>query len=108
MKTKLLKKLRKQFAWKCVRRDAGGFMRDEWALLYIDQSIITFHSSSERVLYSMLNVKAPEYSEFNYWNRLLDTHMSKMTRREFDRIGSTSTGRQAPPPPPFDRKGQKI
>jgi hypothetical protein len=104
MKTKLLKKLRKQFAWKCVRRDAGGLMVDEWALLYIDQSIITFHSSSERVLYSMLTVKAPEYSEFNYWNKLLDTHMNKIARREFDRIGSTSTGRQAPPPPPFDRR----
>jgi hypothetical protein len=86
MKTKLLKKLRKKFAWKCVRRDAGGFMIDEWALLYIDQSIITFHSSSERVLYSMLTCNAPEYSEFNYWNRLLHTHVNKMMRREFNRI----------------------
>jgi hypothetical protein len=108
MKTKLLKKLRKQFAWKCVRRDAGGFMVDEWALLYIDQSIITFHSSSERVLYSMLNVKAPEYSEFSYWNRLLRIHFDKMMRREFNRIGNASTRRQAPPLPPRDRKGQKI
>jgi hypothetical protein len=94
MKTKLLKKLRKKFAWKCVRRDAGGFMRDEWVLLYIDQSIITFHSSSERVLYSMLTCNAPEYSEFNYWNRLLDTHMSKIARREFDRIGTNPTAFQ--------------
>lgn len=104
MKTKLLKKLRKRFVWKCVRRDAGGFMIDEWVLLYIDQSIITFHSSSERVLYSMLNTKAPEYSEFNYWNRLLHIHFDKMMRREFNKIGSTSTGRQAPPPPPFNRR----
>jgi hypothetical protein len=87
MKVKLLKKLRKQFAWKCIQRDAGGFMIDEWVLLYIDQSIITRHSSSERVLYNMLNVKAPEYSEFNYWNKLLHIHFDKMMRREFDRIG---------------------
>jgi len=108
MKTKLLKKLRKRFSWKCVQKDCGGFMRDEWVLLYIDQSIITFHSSSEQVLYSMLTCNAPEYREFNYWNRLLDTHMSKIARREFNKMGSISTGRQAPPPPPFDRKGQKI
>lgn len=87
MKTKLLKKLRKQFVWKCIQKDAGGFMVDEWVLLYIDQGIITRHSSSEQVLYSMLIVKAPEYSEFNYWNRLLHIHFDKMTRREFNRIG---------------------
>jgi hypothetical protein len=104
MKTKLLKKLRKRFVWKCIQKDAGGFMYDEWVLLYIDQSIITRHSSSEQVLYSMLNVKAPEYSEFNYWNRLLHTHVGKMTRREFNKMGSISTGRQAPPPPPPDRR----
>ena len=104
MKIKLLKKLRKQFAWKCIQKDAGGVMIDEWALLYIDQSIITRHSSSERVLYSMLNVKAPEYSEFNYWNRLLHTHVGKMTRREFNRICNTTTWRQSPPPPPPDRR----
>lgn len=107
MKTKLLKKLRKQFAWKCIQRDAGGFLRDEWVLLYIDQSIITHHSSSERVLYSMLSVKSG-YREFSYWDRLLHTHVNKMTRREFDRIGNKTTGRQAPPPPPIGRKGQKI
>jgi hypothetical protein len=94
MKTKLLKKLRKRFIWKCIQKDVGGAMVDEWVLLYIDQSIITFHSSSERVLYSMLIVKAPEYSEFNYWNRLLDTHMSKIARREFDRIGNKPTAFQ--------------
>ena len=108
MKVKLLRKLRKQFAWKCVQRDYCGVMRDEWALLNKDHSIITFHGSSERVLYSMLSVNVPEYREFNYWNRLLSTHVNKMTKREFDRIGTNLTGRQAPPPPPFDRKGQKI
>jgi hypothetical protein len=94
MKTKLLKKLRKRFVWKCIQKDAGGFMYDEWVLLYIDQSIITFHSSSEQVLYSMLICNAPEYREFNYWNRLLDTHMSKIARREFDRIGNNPTAFQ--------------
>jgi hypothetical protein len=94
MKTKLLKKLRKRFVWKYIQKDVGGAMVDEWVLLYIDQSIITFHSSSERVLYSMLTCNAPEYREFNYWNRLLDTHMSKIARREFDRIGNKPTAFQ--------------
>jgi hypothetical protein len=108
MKTKLLKKLRNRFVWKCVQRDAGGFMHDEWALLNNDQGIITFHASSERVLYNMLNYNAPEDGGYNYWSRLLHTHVRRMTRREFNRIGNASTWRQAPPPPPLDRKGQKI
>jgi hypothetical protein len=108
MKTKLLKKLRKRFVWKCIQKDAGGVMVDEWVLLNNDQSIITSHSSSERVLYNMLTYNAPEDGGYNYWNRLLHTHMNRMMRREFIRIGNASTGRQAPPPPPLDRKGQKI
>ena len=86
MKIKLLKKLRKRFVWKCIQKDAEGVMIDEWMLLNNDQSIITRHSSSERVLYSMLTYNAPEYSEFSYWNRLLHTHINKMMRREFNRI----------------------
>jgi hypothetical protein len=108
MKTKLLKKLRKRFVWKCIQKDAGGVMVDEWVLLNNDQSIITSHSSSERVLYNMLTYNAPEDGGYNYWNRLLHTHVNRMMRREFERIGKTSTGRQAPPPPPYDRKRQKI
>ncbi len=109
MKTKLLRKLRKRFVWKCVQRDAGGFMTHEWALLNNDQGVITFHASSERVLYNMLTYNAPEDGGYNYWNRLLHTHVRRMTRREFERIGkATDTRRQAPPPPPHDRKGQKI
>jgi hypothetical protein len=108
MKTKLLRKLRKRFSWKCIQKDAGGVMVDEWVLLNNDQSIITSHSSSERVLYNMLTYNAPEDGGFNYWNRLLYTHVRRMMRREFNRIGNASTRRQAPPPPPSDRKGQKI
>ena len=104
MKTKLLKKLRKRFVWKCIQKDAGGFMYDEWVLLNNDQSIITCHSSSERVLYNMLIYNAPEDGGYNYWNRLLHTHVNRMSRREFNKMGSISTGRQAPPPPPPDRR----
>ena len=108
MKTKLLRQLRKRFVWKCVQRDVSGAMVDEWVLLNNDQSIITYHWSSERVLYNMLTYNAAEDGGFTYWNRLLHTHIDKRARREFNRIGKTSTRRQAPPPPPLDRKGQKI
>ena len=104
MKTKLLKKLRKRFIWKCIQKDFGGARVDEWVLLNNDQSIITHHSSSERVLYSMLIYNAPEDGGFNYWNRLLHTHVNRMARREFNRIDNKTTKRQSPPPPPLDRR----
>jgi hypothetical protein len=106
MKTKLLKKLRKRFVWKCVQKDCGGIMMDRWVLLNNDQHIITTYASTEGLLYSMLDYNA-EYG-FAYWNKLLHMHVNKMMRREFDRHGNNLMGRQAPPPPPFDRKGQKI
>jgi hypothetical protein len=52
----------------------------------------------------MLIYNAPEDGGFNYWNRLLHTHVNRMSRREFNKMGSISTWRQAPPPPPLDRR----
>lgn len=85
MKTKLLRKLRKQFAWKCVKKDCGGVMMDQWILLNSVQHIITTHSSTERLLYIMLDYNA-EYG-VTYWKKLRRTHVGRMRKREFNQIG---------------------
>ena len=86
MKTKLLKKLRKTCSWKCIRKDIGGAMMDEWLLL--QRGCITRHTDSGQVLLEMLRREAMYDHVFSItpWSRLYQTYWNKSIQRSFDRI----------------------
>ena len=87
MKTKLLKKLRKECSWKSIRKDAGGVMVDEWILL--QRGMITYHTSTWHVLFEILRRESMNDSPFRIipWMKLWHTQMDKMLAREFHKAG---------------------
>lgn len=83
MKTKLLKKLRKDCSWTCVKQDVGGVVVDKWMLL--QQGFISEYSSSESLIRHMLTYNADYYDAFWDWpwDNILYQYHTKVTERTF-------------------------
>ena len=88
MKAKLLKKLRKECLWKSIRKDVGGVLVEEWILL--QRGMITYHSSTEHVLFEILRRESMNDSPFRMvpWMKLWHKQMDRVVEREFHKAGN--------------------
>lgn len=83
MKVKLLKKLRKDCSWTCVKLDMGGTIIDQWLLL--QRGFISEYHSSESLIRHMLTYNADYYdSIWDWrWNDILHRYHIKVNERKF-------------------------
>jgi hypothetical protein len=83
MKTKLLKKLRKDCSWTCIQQDMGGVVIDKWMLL--QRGFISEYYDSELLIRHMLIYNADYYDAFWdwRWNDILHQYHIKVNERKF-------------------------
>ena len=84
MKAKLLKKLRKDCSWTCVKQEhMGGVVIDKWMLL--QRGFITEHPNSEWLIRCMLEYNANYHdSVLDWrWDNILHRYHVKVNERKF-------------------------
>jgi hypothetical protein len=83
MKTKLLKKLRKDCSWTCIQQDIGGAVIDKWMLL--QRGAISEHPSSEWLIKCMLRYNSDYYNSIwdLRWYDILQQYNLKVSERKF-------------------------
>jgi hypothetical protein len=84
MKTKLLKKLRKDCSWTCVKQEhMGGVVMYTWVLL--QQGFISKYSNSELLIRHMLTHNANYHdSVLDWrWDNILHRYHVKVNERKF-------------------------
>jgi hypothetical protein len=88
MKAKLLKKLRKECLWKSIHKDVGGVMMEQWILL--QRGMITYHSSTEHVLFEILRRESMNDSPFRMipWMKLWHKQMDRVVAKEYHKAGN--------------------
>lgn len=84
MKTKLLKKLRKDCSWACVKQEhVGGVVTYRWVLL--QRGFISKYYNPESLIRHMLTYNADYYdSIWDWrWNDILHRYHVKVSERTF-------------------------